>query len=89
MWFDCSLWEATPTAEPTQKTNPTEKPAPTEDDRVNCHPSYPTVCLAIYAGDYDCAGGSGNGPNYVRGPIQVLPPDPFDLDRDGDGVGCE
>lgn len=30
-----------------------------------------------------------NGPNYVDGPIRVRPPDPFDLDRDGDGVGCE
>lgn len=55
----------------------------------NCHPSYPDVCLATNAGDYDCAGGSGNGPNYVRGPIRVLPPDPFGLDRDGDGIGCE
>jgi hypothetical protein len=35
-------------------------------------------------------GGSGNGPNYVEGPLQVLPPDPFDLDgHDNDGIGCE
>ena len=54
-----------------------------------CHPSYPSVCLAMDKGDYDCAGGSGNGPNYVQGPITVLPSDPFDLDRDGDGIGCE
>ncbi len=32
---------------------------------------------------------SGNGPNYVEGPIRVLAPDPFDLDRDGNGLGCE
>jgi hypothetical protein len=25
----------------------------------------------------------------VRGPIRVLPPDPFGLDSDHDGVGCE
>ena len=56
---------------------------------TNCHPSYPDVCLAINKGDYDCAGGSGNGPNYVKGPIKVLPPDPFGLDGDGDGIGCE
>ena len=53
------------------------------------HPSYPDVCLDPDATDYDCAGGSGNGPEYVRGPIRVLAPDPFDLDREGDGVGCE
>jgi hypothetical protein len=40
-------------------------------------------------GDYDCAGGSGNGPNYVSGPISVVGPDEFDLDRDNDGIGCE
>ena len=55
----------------------------------NCDPAYPDACLHDGIGNYDCAGGSGNGPNYVDGPIRVLPPDPFDLDRDGDGVGCE
>jgi len=25
----------------------------------------------------------------VEGPIRVLAPDPFDLDRDGNGLGCE
>lgn len=42
-------------------------------------------------GDYDCEGGSGNGPNYAPRPVEVISPgtDPFDLDRDNDGVGCE
>jgi hypothetical protein len=57
--------------------------------RSNCDPSYPGVCLHVGIGDYDCEGGSGNGPNYVAGPVRVRPPDPFDLDRDGDGWGCE
>lgn len=41
--------------------------------------------------DVDCAGGSGNGPRYVQGPVNVDQShgDPYDLDRDGDGVGCE
>lgn len=39
--------------------------------------------------DVDCAGGSGDGPRYVDGPVTVDDSDPFDLDRDGDGVGCE
>jgi hypothetical protein len=54
-----------------------------------CDPAYPDVCLRAGIGDYDCEGGSGNGPNYVRGPIRVLAPDPFGLDRDHDGTGCE
>jgi hypothetical protein len=36
------------------------------------------------ASDYDCAGGSGNGPKYT-GPVRVTGSDPYDLDRDGDG----
>lgn len=66
---------------------PTTAP-PTSAPR-NCDPSYPDVCLNPNAEDYDCAGGSGNGPLYVEGPISVSPPDPFGLDADGDGVGCE
>jgi hypothetical protein len=63
---------------------PTAAPAP-----ANCDPAYPDACLKDGIGDYDCASGSGNGPNYADGPMRVLPPDPFGLDADGDGVGCE
>jgi hypothetical protein len=55
----------------------------------NCDPSYKGACLDPSASDYDCAGGSGDGPKYVQGPIQVVGDDHFGLDRDGDGVGCE
>jgi beta-lactam-binding protein with PASTA domain len=55
----------------------------------NCHPSYQGECLKVGIGDYDCAGGSGNGPNYVEGTVRVVGPDEFDLDHDGDGWGCE
>jgi PASTA domain len=67
----------------------TVPPPPTTTPAQNCDPSYPDVCLDPAVEDYDCAGGSGNGPEYVEGPIRVLPPDPFDLDRDGDGWGCD
>jgi PASTA domain len=67
----------------------TAPPPPTTTPARNCDPSYPDACLDPGAADYDCAGGSGNGPQYVRGPIRVRPPDPFGLDRDGDGWGCE
>jgi hypothetical protein len=53
-----------------------------------CHPSYQGPCVPM-ASDVDCAGGSGNGPAYVRGPVYVVGPDVYDLDRDGNGVGCE
>jgi hypothetical protein len=78
-------------AAPTTHRPPTTRPAPktTRAPSGNCDPSYPGSCLHDGIGDYDCAGGSGNGPNYVDGPIRVRPPDPFDLDRDGDGLGCE
>jgi hypothetical protein len=39
--------------------------------------------------DVDCAGGSGDGPRYVNGPVNVNGSDPYGLDSDGDGVGCE
>ena len=67
----------------------TAPPPPTTTPARSCDPSYPEVCLDPDALDYDCAGGSGNGPRYVNGPIRVRPPDPFDLDREGDGWGCE
>jgi hypothetical protein len=53
----------------------------------NCTPGY-SPCLAP-ASDYDCAGGSGNGPEYAYGPISITGSDPYGLDSDGDGVGCE
>jgi micrococcal nuclease len=60
-------------------------PAPSD----NCDPSYPDVCIPVGSEDYDCAGGSGDGPNYITGPLRVLPPDPHHLDGNGDGIGCE
>jgi micrococcal nuclease len=39
--------------------------------------------------DVDCRGGGGNGPRYVDGPVYVNGSDPYDLDGNNDGVGCE
>lgn len=72
------LW--TPTA-PIIVIRPTQQPA------GNCHPSYEGACLKIGI-DYDCAGGSGNGPLYT-GKVRVVGWDEYKLDRDGDGWGCE
>jgi len=52
-----------------------------------CDPNY-SGCVPI-ASDVDCAGGSGNGPAYVTGPVKVIGKDIYGLDKDGDGIGCE
>jgi hypothetical protein len=59
------------------------KPTP----QSTCNPNY-SGCLKPDASDYDCAGGSGNGP-YYTGPVRVLGYDQYDLDRDNDGWACE
>jgi hypothetical protein len=53
-----------------------------------CDPNYSGACVPV-ASDVDCAGGSGNGPAYVSGPVSVTGDDIYGLDRDGDGVGCQ
>jgi hypothetical protein len=53
-----------------------------------CDPNYAGACVPI-ASDVDCAGGSGNGPAYVEGPVRVVGQDIYDLDRDNDGIGCD
>jgi hypothetical protein len=54
-----------------------------------CDPNYRGRCLKPNVSDYDCAGGSGNGPYYVRGPFRVVGRDHFGLDADHDGIACE
>ena len=62
--------------------------APVKKTSSNCDSNYSGACVPI-ASDVDCAGGSGNGPAYVSGPVYVVGSDIYQLDRDGDGVGCE
>ena len=52
-----------------------------------CDPNY-SGCVPI-ASDVDCAGGKGNGPAYVKGPVKVIGRDIYGLDKDRDGIGCE
>lgn len=63
------------------------EPAPVADGG-GCDSNYSGPCVPI-ASDVDCAGGSGNGPAYVAGPVFVVGSDIYDLDRDGDGVACD
>jgi hypothetical protein len=53
-----------------------------------CDPNYAGACLSPDSSDYDCVGGSGDGPDYT-GYVEVVGDDHYDLDRDGDGVACE
>ncbi len=62
--------------------------AETQSQPSNCDASYEGACLNPDSADYDCEGGSGNGPDYT-GAVRVVGSDHFDLDRDGDGTGCE
>ena len=72
-----------PTIEQPAPPPPAAEPAPQQQ----CDPNY-SGCVPI-ASDVDCAGGSGNGPAYVDGPVDVIGTDIYDLDRDGDGTACE
>ncbi|HEX4726542.1 MAG TPA: hypothetical protein VH298_02015 [Jatrophihabitans sp.] len=68
---------------PTVSSAPATSSAPAQD----CTPGY-SPCIPP-GPDVDCAGGSGNGPRYVQGPVYVTGNDPYGLDSDHDGVGCE
>jgi PASTA domain len=56
----------------------------------NCTPGY-SPCLPSGPSDYDCAGGSGDGPAYTSPGVtyHVSGSDPYGLDADNDGLGCE
>ncbi len=58
-----------------------------ETSGSGCDPNY-SGCVPI-ASDVDCSGGSGNGPEYVAGPVTVTGSDIYRLDADNDGIGCE
>jgi hypothetical protein len=57
----------------------------------DCTPGY-SPCLVWHGGaDYDCYGGGGNGPYYTAPGVtyRVTGSDPYGLDGDNDGYGCE
>jgi hypothetical protein len=63
--------------------------SPAAVSKRKCDANYRGACLKPNVSDYDCAGGSGNGPYYVRGPIRVVGRDHYRLDADHDGIACE
>ena len=75
----------------TRRPATTRQPATTQataPPTPACHPSYKGACLPPNATDVDCAGGKGDGPVYT-GRVEVVGPDEYGLDSDGDGDGCE
>lgn len=70
-----------------QKTTPTKTTTTAAEPFGDCDSNY-SGCVPV-ASDVDCAGGSGNGPAYVSGPVRVVGSDVYGLDADKDGVGCE
>ena len=92
LWRACAATKLTPltalaTARPAPPP-PEEEPPEEAAPAANCHPSYSGACLDPNASDYDCAGGSGNGPEYT-GFVTVVGYDEYGLDSDGDGAACE
>src|SRR5215204_3472674 len=78
----CSVSTSTPSnAANTHNTNQSK----TSGSPAHCDPNY-SGCVPI-ASDVDCAGGRGNGPAYVKGPVKVIGKDIYRLDSDGDGIG--
>ncbi|MCS5713471.1 G5 domain-containing protein [Herbiconiux sp. CPCC 205716] len=71
--------------QPAPPPAPEAAPAP---EGGGCDPNYAGGCVPIDS-DVDCPGGSGNGPSYAPGPVQVIGSDIYDLDRDGDGWACD
>ena len=69
-------------------TVPNPEPAEAPVLLDDCDVNYTDACVAV-ADDVDCDPGSGNGPEWVSGPVRVVGVDIYDLDRDGDGVGCD
>jgi resuscitation-promoting factor RpfB len=65
-----------------------QQPADNPEPDSDCHPSYVGACVPVGVSDVDCAGGSGDGPEYT-GTVEVVGPDEYGLDDDGDGVGCQ
>lgn len=55
----------------------------------NCQPDYYGACLKPDSLGYSCEGSGGPGPDFIKGPVYLTGKnDPFELDRDGDGIGC-
>ncbi len=78
--FELKLFNPISQAAPVPESTPAEIPTPTATS--GCDPSYPDVCIPSPPPNLSC-------PDIPHRNFLVLPPDPHDFDRDGDGIGCE
>lgn len=87
-WIAANMVEGAPLSQrrvttlSTPRPTPTWTPPPRVQSTRNCHPSYPTVCIAPPPPDLDC-----HEIPYRR--FRVVGSDPHWFDGDGDGIGCE
>ncbi len=81
--FSLIVVSATPVHADGIKSSSPQTPAMVVSNRGNnCHPAYPGLCLPANGTDINC--------KDIRAKnFRVLPPDPYGLDRDLDGIGCE
>jgi hypothetical protein len=80
-------YESLPFSDSSQ-SSPDSTPSTGGNTAGRCDPNYEGECLDPDAFDYDCEGGSGDGPEYA-GPVEVVGADLYGLDADGDGFACE
>jgi hypothetical protein len=85
--FKAAAISATQTGGGTPIADPAECPS-VGLPSSSCDPNYVGACLDPSAYDYDCLGGTGDGPQYT-GTVEVVGTDRFGLDANGNGVGCE
>jgi len=83
----CAPEGCTPAPEPAPAPIVGQQPQPEPQPSGDCNPNY-DPCVPNDPVDVDCLPGTGNGPSYVTGPVTVIGVDVYELDRDGDGIGC-
>lgn len=83
LWGGCAGELDLPPPAPPAPPGSGEPPGDTDPSTTgSCHESYPGVCIPPPPPDLDC----GDLPHRH---VRVLPPDPHNLDGDGDGTGCQ
>ena len=80
LWGACVAPSPPPPPPPLEP--PPAEPPPAPPPPADCHPNY-SPCLPIVS-DLDC----GEIPDSLK-PIMVIGSDPYRLDGDNDGLGCE